>query len=359
MGLSGPRKRTKISNDPNNTNWSRSTTSFGHKQLLSQGWTPGSNLGSNSNPSYAKFHTSASSSHIRVSRKDDTLGLGARVGAGGGSGLLPDQVTGLDGLQGLLGRLNGKTDVELQREEQKREEVRGKMYAASRWGNLGFMSGGVLEGTIKEVVIDEPKKTTASSRGPKRKVEDEDDDEVKVKVDEVDGSYDVKPIEAAQPERALEEDRATRKRRRKAEKEERRTERAERKAKWQKRTEKEAAAGKIVGSEDGEEQKKAQRVQWKAERRKRKEDEKKKKKKKKKKAAKESEAREASEEEDDDNEDEEKTETEAGSALLLATAAAVLHQQRMMLRRRQIMQKQAATADARALNEILMIKTPT
>ncbi|PYH47285.1 telomerase inhibitor/ribosome biogenesis protein PXR1 [Aspergillus saccharolyticus JOP 1030-1] len=138
MGLAAPRKKSKISHDPNNTNWSRSTTGFGHKILSSQGWTPGGFLGAR-NAAHADLFTTASASHIRVVVKDDTLGLGARPKRDA-----LDEPTGLDAFRGLLGRLNGKSDAELGIEERKRENAKLARYAASRWQAVNFISGGYL-----------------------------------------------------------------------------------------------------------------------------------------------------------------------------------------------------------------------
>ncbi|PYI13195.1 hypothetical protein BO86DRAFT_385379 [Aspergillus japonicus CBS 114.51] len=138
MGLAAPRKKSKISLDPNNTNWSRSTTGFGHKILSSQGWTPGSFLGAR-NAAHAELFTTASASHIRVTIKDDTLGLGARPRRD-----VLGEPTGLDAFRGLLGRLNGKSDAELGIEEKRRENAKLARYAASRWQAVNFISGGYL-----------------------------------------------------------------------------------------------------------------------------------------------------------------------------------------------------------------------
>ncbi|KAI9924164.1 hypothetical protein ASPWEDRAFT_38424 [Aspergillus wentii DTO 134E9] len=138
MGLAAPRKRTKISHDPNNTNWSRSTSGFGHKILSSQGWKPGNFLGAR-NAAHADMFTAASASHIKVVLKDDTLGLGARpkrdpLG----------EPTGLDAFKGLLGRLNGKSDTVLEEEQRKRDDVKLARYAATKWQEVRFISGGLL-----------------------------------------------------------------------------------------------------------------------------------------------------------------------------------------------------------------------
>ncbi|KAL8812786.1 MAG: hypothetical protein Q9223_007203, partial [Gallowayella weberi] len=139
MGLSGPRKRAKISHDPNNTAWTRSTSRFGQKLLLSQGWKPGTSLGACSAP---YVDNPASISHPRVTLKDDNLGLGARNGA-----LDDDRPTpGLDGLQDLLGRLNGKDSQLLETEQRSRADARRVVYSERRWGFENFVSGGFLVG---------------------------------------------------------------------------------------------------------------------------------------------------------------------------------------------------------------------
>ncbi|GKZ38359.1 telomerase inhibitor [Aspergillus brasiliensis] len=150
MGLAAPRKKIKISHDPNNTNWSRSTSGFGHKILSSQGWTPGSFLGAR-NAAHAEMFTAASASHIKVILKDDTLGLGARPKRD------PlNEPTGLDAFKGLLGRLNGKSDADLQVEQQKRDNAKLARYAATKWQAVTFISGGLLaQEKITPIVIKE------------------------------------------------------------------------------------------------------------------------------------------------------------------------------------------------------------
>ncbi|EEA25864.1 telomerase inhibitor [Talaromyces marneffei ATCC 18224] len=138
MGLAAPRKRVKISHDPNNTTWAQSTSGFGHKIMTSQGWTPGSYLGAR-NANHSDTFTAASASHIRVTLKDDTLGLGARAPTLGN-----DNVAAIDAFQGLLGRLNGKSDVQLEQEQRKRDDTRLAVYASQKWQAVTFISGGFL-----------------------------------------------------------------------------------------------------------------------------------------------------------------------------------------------------------------------
>ncbi|KAH7062437.1 hypothetical protein B0J12DRAFT_237912 [Macrophomina phaseolina] len=139
MGLAGPKNRTKISADPNNTTWSKSTDRFGHKILLKQGWTPGSYLGAK-DAKHASHYTAANASHIRVAVKDDNLGLGAKRGKA------ENETFGLTAFQGLLGRLNGKSDGELKKEESTARDLHLRLYQNQRWGSVRFVSGGLLVG---------------------------------------------------------------------------------------------------------------------------------------------------------------------------------------------------------------------
>ncbi|KAF3929090.1 hypothetical protein ABW20_dc0106509 [Dactylellina cionopaga] len=131
MGLAGPSKKRKISHDPNNTTWTRSE-GFGHRMLTSQGWAPGTILGPDPNNPH---HTLASQTGIKVMLKDDTLGIGCR-------GSQEDTCTGLGDLQSLLGRLNGKSDESVKNEE----DARRNTWIQGRYG-MRFVKGEVLEST--------------------------------------------------------------------------------------------------------------------------------------------------------------------------------------------------------------------
>lgn len=129
-----PRNK-KIGKDPRNTFWSNDTSRFGHQYLANLGWTPGQNLGDTTSSYYTSGHiTEASSTGIKIQIKDDNLGIGAKKGA------QHDECTGLLGLQGLLGRLNGN---EQQVEQVRKEEERRKNeLVVSKWG-LRFVRGEV------------------------------------------------------------------------------------------------------------------------------------------------------------------------------------------------------------------------
>jgi Pin2-interacting protein X1 len=139
----------KLSHDPNNTKWTNDTESFGHKLMTSQGWQPGDYLGAK-NAAHAESYTAANASHIRVSIKDDNLGLGAKIGSGVGHG----ECTGLDAFTNLLGRLNGKDEDELEREQKSREDLKRAIYTERKWGSVRFVPGGFLIGDKIQHLID-------------------------------------------------------------------------------------------------------------------------------------------------------------------------------------------------------------
>lgn len=139
----------KLSHDPNNTKWTNDSSSFGLKMMTAQGWTPGQYLGAR-DASHAEFHTAANASHIRVAIKDDNLGLGAKIGTGVGHG----ECTGLDAFKNLLGRLNGKEEEEIAKEQKSRDDLRRAIYSERKWGAQRFVSGGFLIGDKIQVLID-------------------------------------------------------------------------------------------------------------------------------------------------------------------------------------------------------------
>lgn len=117
--------------------------------MTAQGWQPGQYLGAK-NAIHAEFHTAANASHIRVAIKDDNLGLGAKIGSGVGHG----ECTGLDAFKNILGRLNGKDEDELAKEQKSREDLKRAIYTERRWGSIRFVKGGFLIGDKIQHLID-------------------------------------------------------------------------------------------------------------------------------------------------------------------------------------------------------------
>ncbi|KAK3300806.1 protein PXR1 [Chaetomium fimeti] len=156
MGLAGAKNKRKLGNDPNNTKWSRNTDTFGQKILRAQGWQPGEYLGAKDAP-HAEWHTEANTTHIRVTLKDDTLGLGAKRNNG-------DECTGLDAFQHLLGRLNGKSEETLETERKVRDDVKLSLYMERKFGTIRFVKGGWLVGDqVKQTPDDEAEEAPNSA----------------------------------------------------------------------------------------------------------------------------------------------------------------------------------------------------
>ncbi|KAI1335931.1 hypothetical protein F5Y15DRAFT_220869 [Xylariaceae sp. FL0016] len=145
MGLAGAKNKRKLDFDPNNTRWSRDETTFGQKILRAHGWTPGKFLGVQ-DASHAHLHTAASQAPIKVNLKDDTLGLGAKPRQ-----KQSDECTGLNGFADLLGRLNGKSEATIKKEQEIRSELKTNLYVERRFGPMRFVRGGLLVGDDMKV----------------------------------------------------------------------------------------------------------------------------------------------------------------------------------------------------------------
>lgn len=162
-------RRSKLSQDPNNTTWSRSATKYGQKILQSHGWTPGESLGASGTAS-SDLRSVASLSHIKIALKDDNLGLGAKHDAARAS----NETTGLDVFQDLLGRLNGRGIIDVNKNRLQRSNLRSSAYIKQRWGNLCFVSGGLLVGDrLTDLAMCEQSTLNNSKQTPKQRSEDE------------------------------------------------------------------------------------------------------------------------------------------------------------------------------------------
>lgn len=129
-----------MAEDPNNTRWTRDTTTFGQKMLRRQGWEPGQLLGAQG-ASHAGLLSTASSAPIKVVLKDDTMGLGAKVRQ-----KQSDECTGLNVFKDLLGRLNGKSEDTIKQEQQVRSDLKTSLYVERKFGPMRFVKGGLLVG---------------------------------------------------------------------------------------------------------------------------------------------------------------------------------------------------------------------
>lgn len=157
-------RKHKWAKDPNNNAWSRNTDTFGQKILRSQGWAPGQYLGAH-DASHSEFYSAANASHIRAVLKDDNMGLGAKRNQG-------DECTGLDALQELLGRLNGKSQESLDEDKKKRQDIQINKYLHRKLGTIRFVYGGLLVGDKVQELADGLKKdkeaAAAATSGAKK-----------------------------------------------------------------------------------------------------------------------------------------------------------------------------------------------
>ncbi|KAK4897549.1 telomerase inhibitor [Elasticomyces elasticus] len=372
MGLGAPKNRVKLSRDPNNTAWSNSTEGYGHRILSSQGWKTGDYLGAQ-NAAHADTYTAANASHVRVALREDGLGLGAKVG-----GKSNAETFGLSTLSSIFGRLNGKSDEDLEKQQKNLRDAELRTYQAQKHGFMNFVRGGLLVGdkieefpVVKKiepsaVVAPMAKNDTDAKMSKKRKAggddyEAEDGDKQKKEkkrrstVD--DGNDTAVVVDAARTEGKL-------KKRKEWQSEAVDTttevaETAEDVEKAAKRQRKEQR--RLERASRGEETSRDEKSRLKQEKRARKEDRRKRKEEKRR-------AKAAS----DDSSDSEPTTTTttvvttaiptpatseaASGASTPVQAAPMFSGGRHAIRQRYIMQKRMASMDPRALNEILMIK---
>ncbi|GAB7358277.1 hypothetical protein MBLNU230_g0427t1 [Neophaeotheca triangularis] len=158
MGLGAPKKRSKLSHDPNNTAWSNNDANFGHRMLAKQGWKPGTLLGAE-NAAQKEHLTAASQSHIRVMLRQDNAGLGADRKKQNA------ETFGLNLFSGVLGRLNGKSEEVLESEERRRGDVELRAWQTQRFGYMRFVRGGLLVGDKEVPKKDGPKKDGEGVKG--------------------------------------------------------------------------------------------------------------------------------------------------------------------------------------------------
>ncbi|OAA82519.1 G-patch RNA maturation protein [Akanthomyces lecanii RCEF 1005] len=349
MGLlQDSKSRKKISNDPNNTKWTRDTTTFGQKILRAQGWQPGQFLGAQDAP-HAELHSAASASYIRVVLKDDMKGLGFNKAK-------EDEVTGLDVFSDLLSRLNGKSEAAVQEDVNARLAVKTNRYVEMRWGPMRFVRGGLLVGDkLKE------------DGGKETSTESEEEEEDKAKADEVAKSKKDKKSKKRKAGDEVEEAEGSevtetkdKKRRRKDEDEDARAERKKRRKeekKEKKKSKKSSKSTKEESDEDDSDEKAAKKRAKKGKKDKKRERREKKEEKKRRKAAKVADnSSDNSSSSDSDSDNDNGDSTTAASTPAAGSGTSTPLGNRNFSRSRYIAQKRRAVTDAKALAQIFMVK---
>ena len=103
--------------------------------------------------------------------KEDNLGLGAKKG----SGQMAGQCVGLDVFQGILGRLNGKSDEVLKKEDDARGNLHRVAHIERRFGMISFVKGGLLVGDKIQALIDGEAQRVEAMKVASSTVEVQDD----------------------------------------------------------------------------------------------------------------------------------------------------------------------------------------
>jgi Pin2-interacting protein X1 len=280
--------------------------------------------------------------------KDDNLGLGAkRVGVGEA----PSNF-GLNVFNGLLGRLNGKSEADIQKSEADTSAKVLKMYHAQRWGHITFVPGGLLErDELKELPTDSPATALSPTSNPEGPV-DSKPSKRKRGADE-DSELDVESSSSSKRAKSSEESEKQKKKRKKDRKgtDGDDTTEADKRAvdKTKKKKKDRSQEDAQADGRPGEKTDKARRREEKAEKKRRKEEKKRRKeekrsKKEKRKSAKSSPDSSAISSSDDESS---KTKATASPNPTLGT--------RNLSRQKYIQQKRMASRNAQALNEVWTI----
>jgi Pin2-interacting protein X1 len=264
---------------------------------------------------------------------------------------------GLDMFAGLLGRLNGKSETQLQKEENARRDIKLATLSSQRYGATRFVSGGFLVGEkIERIITDtlvrtpdvsssvrinsEVSDTASSSENKKRKREDR----IATAEESTTDSKSTRKMQKAMRELEDEETRAERETKGKRKKDRKgKTDITEPEAPMQLD---ELALPDSSSATDERIEKK----QRKAEKKARREAKRLRKEKRRKKRA------EAADSSSTSSDDEATEETDELYKPMTVQPAA---NGRFLLRQRYIQQKKLACMDQKSLNEIFMIKTPS
>jgi Pin2-interacting protein X1 len=177
------KNKVKIGLDPRNTQWSNDTSRFGHKHLERMGWSQGQGLGTGSSG------REAMTSHIKVAIKTDNTGLGKKSSKSGSQGLDGEITTGMDVFQRILGKLNGKSQEDV--DNQLRSQKQRMVMENSRFG-MTFVYGGVLEGSVEKKPKEKITKHDKRKREENEKESESSSEEPPKKRREKDGKKDKK-----------------------------------------------------------------------------------------------------------------------------------------------------------------------
>lgn len=301
------------------------------------------------NATHADHYTAANASHIRVMLREDNLGLGAQVGKGNA------ETFGLALFSGVLGRLNGKSDAEVQKKQDALRDAELRAYQNTKYGFMNFVRGGLLVGDKMEP----PKSTkiedikadgTVSEQSLKRKAGN-DSAEAKVKKSKSESGDAIKEEEQERADLyAIPEKQKKRKDKKKAAEEDASTSESseEDKAKAEKRRKKEskkadriAKADTVVTEEDRKARLKEEKRAMKEERRKRKEEKR---------------AKRAAKQNADSAQASTQTSAVPSESEGTSTPPVISVGGRHAVRHRYIMQKRMASMNANSLKEIFMLQ---
>ncbi len=348
--------RRKISNDPNNTKWTRDETTFGQKILRSQGWQPGQFLGVQNAP-HSELHTAANASYIRVVLKDDMKGLGFNKAR-------DDEVTGLDVFSDLLSRLNGRSEEAIEGDKAAKLAVKTNFFVAQKYGAMRFVSGGLLVGDklFDNTITEEEEEESKDNQGD-------------AKMDDVPAVSATKKSKKDKKRKATEDeddedDSSSKKKRRRDEGESSRSKKDKKKSKKDKSKSEPASEDDDTATSDKKKKRKSKKSKDGSEddddvkdsKKKSKKDKKEKKERKKEKKEKKKRRKEAGSSSDDDSTDSSASEKNTGTSTPVTsgsgtgTGTSTPLGNRNFVRSRFIAQKRQAVMDATALKQIFMLK---
>ena len=95
-----------------------------------------------------EFPAEASESRMRVTLRDQNSGIGHKRGD-------QEEWTGIDAFQKILGRLNGKSEETIAKDQNARSSHRHRVYMEQKYGGVNFVRGGLLFSDKTEPAEDE------------------------------------------------------------------------------------------------------------------------------------------------------------------------------------------------------------